>query len=234
MTESGAAGPAAPDAAGDGATLWRLGAGVFAVRIEAEVVWLDVERDTYSIVFDPQRAIRLAPVAGALAVLDEALAATLSEAGFITHADPGRGRSRPPPPVGRSLGTDLHVKPRFSELRDFARLMVAAPRAHRLGALSALLGWAVASRPAAPGSEAATVRRAQVFAALLAVAPVRGDCLFRSHLLLRFLRLGGCDARWVFAVRTWPFAAHCWLQRGDLVLNDTPDRLLAFHPVASF
>jgi hypothetical protein len=62
-------------------------------------------------------------------------------------------------------------------------------------------------------------------------APVSGKCLLRSFLLLRLLRRAGLQATWVFGVRTWPFHAHCWLQCGDMVLDDTADRIAAYAPI---
>ena len=61
--------------------------------------------------------------------------------------------------------------------------------------------------------------------------PAPAKCLIRSFMLLRLLRRHGLDARWVFAVRTWPFEAHCWLQAGATVLDDAGDRLVAYHPI---
>jgi hypothetical protein len=62
-------------------------------------------------------------------------------------------------------------------------------------------------------------------------APVSGKCLLRSFMLLRLLRRRGHDALWVFGVRTWPFYAHCWLQCGDVVLDDDVERVTAFTPI---
>jgi hypothetical protein len=50
-------------------------------------------------------------------------------------------------------------------------------------------------------------------------------------MLLRVLRRQGYAPRWVFAVRTWPFAAHCWLQAGDTALTDFADTLQPFTPI---
>lgn len=61
--------------------------------------------------------------------------------------------------------------------------------------------------------------------------PAPAKCLIRSFILLRHLRRYGFDARWVFAVRTWPFEAHCWLQCGGTILDDVPDRLHAYRPI---
>lgn len=62
-------------------------------------------------------------------------------------------------------------------------------------------------------------------------APAPGKCLLRSFMLLRLLRRHGHDARWVFGVRTWPFRAHCWLQAGDVVLDDDVEALVALTPI---
>jgi hypothetical protein len=61
--------------------------------------------------------------------------------------------------------------------------------------------------------------------------PFDGVCLYRSGLLRRYLLALGHRAHWVFGVRTWPFAAHCWLQVGDLALDDEAERLVAYHPI---
>lgn len=56
-------------------------------------------------------------------------------------------------------------------------------------------------------------------------------CLFHSLTLLYFLSRFGWQPRWVFGVRQAPFGAHCWLQDGDAVLNDTVDRVALFTPI---
>ena len=76
-----------------------------------------------------------------------------------------------------------------------------------------------------------TRRRAAVFARLLPWAPWPGACLFRAYLLRLFLRRGGCDASWVFGVRTWPFRAHCWLEADGVVLNDDAASIRAYSPI---
>lgn len=61
--------------------------------------------------------------------------------------------------------------------------------------------------------------------------PWIGQCLFQSWWMLEHLQARGLDATWVFAVRAWPFAAHCWLQHGDLCLTDPPETLAAYRPI---
>jgi hypothetical protein len=61
--------------------------------------------------------------------------------------------------------------------------------------------------------------------------PLDGACLFRSGFLLGYLESLGHRVDWVFGVRTWPFRAHCWLQAGDVALDDEAERLIAYHPI---
>lgn len=61
--------------------------------------------------------------------------------------------------------------------------------------------------------------------------PGQGQCLYRAYLLRAFLASRGRGATWVFGVRTWPFSAHCWLQVGDVLLDDDLDRVGLYTPI---
>ncbi len=74
-------------------------------------------------------------------------------------------------------------------------------------------------------------RHVTAFQHLLAWLPHQGVCLRRAFLLLHYLSRRGITADWVFGVRTWPFAAHCWLQIGTVALVDDVDRLEALTPI---
>lgn len=56
-------------------------------------------------------------------------------------------------------------------------------------------------------------------------------CLFDSLALLLFLLRRGIRARWIFGVKEDPFAAHCWLQIGPVVLNEHLDRAKLYTPI---
>lgn len=62
---------------------------------------------------------------------------------------------------------------------------------------------------------AAQFRRARLY------APVAMRCLIDSIAMTRFLRRRGLSAQIVFGVALNPFSAHCWVQSGDVVLNDS-------------
>ena len=69
------------------------------------------------------------------------------------------------------------------------------------------------------------------FAEMLPWLPVRSQCLHRTAALRLYLARQGLSADWVFGVRTWSFRAHCWMQSGDVCLNDDVERLRAYVPI---
>jgi hypothetical protein len=56
-------------------------------------------------------------------------------------------------------------------------------------------------------------------------------CLFDSLALVRFLATYGLFPMCVIGVQTGPFAAHCWVQHGDVVFNDEPEYVRRFTPI---
>jgi hypothetical protein len=70
-----------------------------------------------------------------------------------------------------------------------------------------------------------------VFARLRLFYPRSYLCLFDSLALIHFLARFGVYPDWVFGVNADPFEAHCWVQAGNVVLNDTVARVSAFTPI---
>ncbi len=58
-------------------------------------------------------------------------------------------------------------------------------------------------------------------------------CLFDSLALLEFLASYRIFPRVVFGVVADPFQAHCWLQDGNIVLNDELERVCQYKPILS-
>jgi hypothetical protein len=56
-------------------------------------------------------------------------------------------------------------------------------------------------------------------------------CLFDSLALVHFLARFQVYPDWVFGVNADPFEAHCWVQAGSVVLNDTVARISGFTPI---
>lgn len=63
--------------------------------------------------------------------------------------------------------------------------------------------------------EAISFHRARLY------VPIRTSCLLDSVALSRFLSRRRVGTSLVFGITRVPFAAHCWVQFGDIVLNDT-------------
>jgi hypothetical protein len=59
----------------------------------------------------------------------------------------------------------------------------------------------------------------------------KDECLYDSLALLEFLARYGIYPEWVFGVQTRPFAAHCWVQHGDIVFNDTVEHVSGYTPI---
>jgi hypothetical protein len=56
-------------------------------------------------------------------------------------------------------------------------------------------------------------------------------CLFDSLALIEFLAHHGLFPTWVFGVTSDPFLAHCWVQEGDTLMNDTVEHVGPFVPL---
>ncbi len=78
-------------------------------------------------------------------------------------------------------------------------------------------------------------RATQLVARFAALQPMlfsrRDACLFNSLALIEFLAPHGLHPQWVFGVQGRPFAAHCWVQDGDVLLNDTLEHVRRYTPI---
>jgi hypothetical protein len=59
----------------------------------------------------------------------------------------------------------------------------------------------------------------------------KDECLYDSLALIEFLARYGIYPDWVFGVQTRPFAAHCWVQHGDVVFNDMVEHVRGYTPI---
>ncbi|MCX7587287.1 lasso peptide biosynthesis B2 protein [Phenylobacterium sp. 58.2.17] len=216
---------------------YHLASGTHAVLVGQDLVVLDIAGDAYFCHVGCAAQIDLAQ-RPSVQIASADLAKALIDAGLVTSAPVcGRRPFRRPP---NRPSTDLWEIPPPSPMPGDRRRMCRAyaDLLHRYAgrSLRQLVTTAqrrdddgTALRSQEPSPE--LVRLSARFRQLLPWAPIQGECLFRSFMLLLFLRRSGLDALWVFGVRTWPFEAHCWLQVGDVVLNDSAEHVLGYEPI---
>nr|WP_240903398.1 lasso peptide biosynthesis B2 protein [Caulobacter sp. 602-2] len=206
-----------------------LAAGVHGVAIDDDVVLLDEGADAYYCLA-AAAGLFSTDAGGVVRAVHDEIAPQLQAAGMIGQGDEPR---RAPPRLPRR-SIDLWAGPFWPGGRAALRLVgagLAAERDFRLLPLGGLLERARRRRRPAPSPPGRLEAACVAYAALRPWAPFGGACLQRSYMMLIYLRSLGLDADWVIGVRTWPFAAHCWLQAGDVALDDDHERLAAYTPL---
>lgn len=205
-------------------------AGVHAVAIGPDLVALDLNTDGY--VCFPGLAEHLHQAGGSeLRVDDPGVADDLVASGLYSVGGAVMQPVRTTPPPRR---TSRHVdvsRGRPTEAFQLAGAVLHSRRTFGRRSLKQLVADGGRAALTRGGSDEDAARRAVLFERWLPWAPGQGLCLYRAYTLRRFLRAGGVDADWVFGVRTWPFSAHCWLQRDDLLLDDDLDRVGLYTPI---
>jgi hypothetical protein len=202
--------------------------GLHAVDIDDDVALLDVEADRYLCLPEAGPAWR----AGVPDDPSQApLLAALRDAGLALPQPRRRSSSSClAPPRRRALQPGAALT--WADMAALAGALLDLGRGYRGRRFAVSLAYA-RPRPPSPGEpdDPELHRLCAAFDRAVIWLPLSGKCLLRSFLLLRFLQRRGHDALWVFGVRLWPFAAHCWLQVGDVCLDDWPERLAPYTPI---
>ncbi|MBS0411493.1 MAG: lasso peptide biosynthesis B2 protein [Proteobacteria bacterium] len=213
----------------------RLHPNTYVAAVGDDLVFLDVAQDEYfclpaaaALIALDEDGVTVRKCDGEL--LDQLLGAglVLRQSDVVTPAD----RTPLATPGRTDLLGDRQVKIRPA---DVARMALAAMRLYWHAPRGTLLSLVKAARPvrvAGPGpcreDPLDLARRCEH---LLPWIPFQGECLFRSFLTVTALRRAGVAVSWVFGVQTWPFRAHCWLQIGDVVVNDAAERVSGYVPI---
>lgn len=210
-------------------TIW-MAPDTHMVAIDEDLIVLNVAEDKYSGLFEAAALISVHP-SGTLSVDDETIADELVNAGLATRCPIQRTFY---PITKASCALPPSHGSRASDVARAAAVFVTATLAFRRHSFADLLRQGQTA-----GSPTEAWDEARV-ASLLAAAriarpwiPGEGQCLQRSFLLRSFLAHQGVATQWVFGVRTWPFAAHCWLQSGATVIGDRFERVTRFTPIMS-
>jgi hypothetical protein len=218
------------------------------------VVLMDLERDKYIAVIPADRLafwVRGWPVGAARTthssdVADAGADALVSQ--MLAHgmlvSDPHVGKPAVPVTTARPASGlvefDLDTRPRTGAalLWRFGRSCAQAQLSLKLRPIQSIVEAVrdrKARRIARGRREADPVRLRALMGAFMRLRPLfytlRAACLLDSLTLVHFLDAEGIHPEWVFGVKTEPFDAHCWVQHGEVVLNDAPDRVRQYAPI---
>jgi hypothetical protein len=214
---------------------WRLADGVHAAAVNGDLVFLDLGRDAYSCLPGVARSLDLPLGARALGPLADSQAEVMLAAGLVdAGAVPLGPRARwPLEPVTAQVPDAGVLRTNLGEQMAMVAAALAMARGYHGRPLAHLVDRAerLARKPADQAPPERLTRRVRAYRALLPWVPAQEACVYRCFLLLHYLHAAGLQARWVFGVRTWPFSAHCWLQAGEIALDDPADYLSRFTPI---
>lgn len=200
----------------------------FAAVRGQDLILLDAVAGDYLLLPGAGQGVSTSATGNRLTGASRPLAEALAELGAV--GDRPLSRPQIPEPPTLDIGLDPGPWPSGADL--IAWLGAGADMARRYGrhAFGELVAW---QGEAPPGARDAPrlLSAARTFRRLLPWVPLQGECLFRALMLRAFLRRRGLAATWVVGCQTWPFEAHCWLQSGPLVLDDTADHAAGFTPL---
>ena len=226
---------------------------VFVCADEEFVIVLDVKQDRYFTLEAartvalvpllpgwPARAAHGSPGTGQELAADVAAAPLLQQGWLLEFQTPSKEATpaRPPAPETELLG-GITVESATTPTRAiliFVFASVFAKLALRFWRFERVIRRVAERKAAHPDSGAMDVVRARElvdsFARLRAfLFSHRDKCLHDSLALLEFLARYGIFPSWVFGVRARPFVAHCWVQYGDVVFNDTVEHVASYTPI---
>lgn len=194
-------------------------------------VFLDVEADRY---FTLPDNVQRAFLAYADAPGREVVAPVLLASGILAPAGPVEGdvasvRIEPPSRSAQEM-PDPKTNLDTMVIAEVMATVWRCRRQLRTKSLKDVLDMAVGYRAsrclprtgsASAFSEQLLLQAASVFRRLRRYIPVAMCCLPDSLAFSHFLARRGFHSNIVFGVTYDPFAAHCWVQSGDIALNET-------------
>ena len=207
-------------------------------RAAAGTILLDLRRDWY-FQLDPA----LEPTFSALARGDEQAAdarhlRSLLELGVLEVRENRPTRLEPATvsaPIrswrdeaGAGRASPLFIAEVWLAVRRARRQVSAVPFEHVIDRLRRRK--AACANPTVDNREALTTLASR-YAGARRSTPIDAVCLQDSLALLDVYARRGLFPSFVIGVTTAPFAAHCWLQTGELILNEALDEAAQFLPI---
>ena len=221
---------------------WKLHEDLSFCRVDSRFIFLDVGRDCYFRLPELQERAFASLLDGN--GLDEVVIRDLSDRHILEETVDPYSIPQPPsiPPVTRSMVEDAddNETPGLGALMEVLATTYTTSRQLKRCSLKAVLDQTTsyrrnhvlrATRTAIKQKIRDLHRPSAAFMRARAVSPIGTTCLLDSLSMLKFLAKRGIHASLVFAVTSDPFSAHCWLQSGDIILNDTVGSARAHTPI---
>lgn len=208
--------------------------------VDGRLIFLDTFNDRYFRLSEDLEAALLQHVDGH-AIADD-LRRRLVQREILVDAVPGNSPSiRKSVPVPTRSALELVARPQRGRSLPLAQAMwlVSVTQLQlKTIRLKRILTQLAASRARlACGARNGVENQRRVFDAASDFAharrlvPIETCCLLDSIALVKFLSKRGIHAHIVFGVMSDPFAAHCWVQCGEDILNDTLGHATAHTPI---
>lgn len=204
---------------------------IHAAAREEDLLILDTRAGDYLCLPGAAPAVVLVPGCNAVGLADADLAEALADLGLTDPNERPRRRQRLPAAPVRDARGAMSARPSPSQALQMTGAWLDMACGYWRQSFPSLVEAAQGRAPPEVSRLSAAVAEAQAFQAMLPWVPFQGDCLFRAIMLGAFLRRRGLEATWVIGCQTWPFEAHCWLQVGDTVLDDSADHVAGFTPI---
>ena len=167
----------------------------------------------------------------------KSVAADLIDRGLLTRSELN-SRALAPVVVPPPRRTSLHAQPAIRNLvrfHSFNSACRAAARSLRTFPMRDTVAFVrrrkTLHRRCPPAPTARILSLTSTFNAVRLTFPHEYLCLFDSLALIEYLAAYKIFPSWIFGVQAEPFFAHCWVQYGDLLLNDSIENVTAFTPI---
>ena len=201
-------------------------------HIDGHTIFLDVAANRYT-ALAPEVAKAL--IAGDWAKVPPGILRQADRFGWIrSNSRAARSTCGPIVVPGREFSAEVALgATSFKNVRSAILALLGMRLALRVSSLDALLRRVQLDNSKTDSSSSPGRLKDLVGAFEAAERFVVGNdqCLLRSLALQRFLARNGHPSTFVFGIKMHPFAAHCWIQQEDVLLNDTLETVGAFRPI---
>lgn len=216
---------------------WLINQDLSCCEIDEHLVFLDLALDRYFRLSPPLESAMCAYLASGTLARNQREA--LERSGIvIAYAPECATMPDLPAPTASAIESPAMAMPRAgpSVLAEVAATVWGTRRRLRRDPFRSVIDKALTGRAPRPSGSCMTSHRALEEATLQFIrarryVPIAPCCLLDSLALFRFLARRRLPARIVFGVTLLPFAAHCWLQAGGTILNETLSDAGAHTPV---